>query len=164
MQLASTDGATFELSPIGYQFDASGTPGDWDANWLIVRGQVRTASGRSWTFTDPSLTTWEAQELGRWLHSAAQGQIEATAQPHEDDGSLLTFTEPNLAFSVAAVLGTQTLLRVHLSLEALPQDLPWTGRDGPALHEYSVPLTLERAQLRAAAAQWQDDLTPFPAR
>ncbi|WP_328296137.1 hypothetical protein OG218_26160 [Kineococcus sp. NBC_00420] len=164
MHLTSTDGALFELRPTGYQYPALNTPGDWDANWLNVHGQVRTAAGESWTFHDPSLTTWEAHELHRWLQAAAEGRIEPTDSPGEDGEHLLAFTEPNLAFSVASVVGEETLLRVHLSLEAVAGKPGWTAQSRPDLYEYSVPFRLDRRRLQTAAAQWSDDIASFPPR
>ena len=77
MLLTSDDGASLELRATGYQYPLPppAPPGerDWDANWLQVRGAVRTAHGLSWTFEAPCLTTWEARKLGRWLEAAAQG-------------------------------------------------------------------------------------------
>lgn len=164
MQLTSTDGAAFGLRPTGYEYPALHTPGDWDANWLTVHGQVRTAAGESWTFHDPSITTWEAQDLHHWLQAAADGSVEPTDSPGEDVADVLTFTEPNLAFSVAAVVGEEILLRVHLSLEAVTGKPGWTAQSGAGLYEYSVPFRLGRGQLRTAAAQWNDDTAPFPPR
>ncbi|WP_442906340.1 WapI family immunity protein [Kineococcus sp. NBC_00420] len=74
------------------------------------------------------------------------------------------FTEPNLAFSVAAVDGEYTTLRVHLSLEAAAGRPGWTTDPRPGIYEYSVPLRVDRAQLLTAAEQWCSDLAPFPAR
>jgi hypothetical protein len=44
MLLGSADGALVGLRPVSYQFPghASTRPGrDWDANWLVIRGEVR---------------------------------------------------------------------------------------------------------------------------
>ena len=82
---------------MGYEFSElgsarrGGTPGshvDWDANWLVVRGEVRTSDGRSWSFTDPCRMTWEGERLSWWLHAAASGDHAAGLDPAE-------FTEPN---------------------------------------------------------------------
>ncbi len=67
-----------EIHPVAYQFGANpqARPGtDWDANWLVVRGQVTTADALDWSFTDPCLTTWEAQELSAWLRGVVQGVV-----------------------------------------------------------------------------------------
>ncbi|MEW9265785.1 hypothetical protein AB1207_13590 [Kineococcus endophyticus] len=164
MQFTSTDGAAFELRPTGYEYPATNTPGDWDANWLIVHGQVHTAAGESWTFHDPSLTTWEARELHRWLKRTARGRVEPTDNPGQDAADVLAFTEPNLAFSVASVIDGETVLRVHLSLEAVAGKAGWTRETGPRLYEYSVLLKLDQRQLRAAATQWNRDISTFPPR
>ena len=163
MQLVSTDGASVDLRPVRYEFaDEPAGPGDWDANWLVIRGAVRTAAGRSWTFEDPCLTAWDARELGAWLRAAAEGRVPVTAAPDEDSAGLLAFTEPNLGFSLAARTGDDLVLRVHLSIESGPP--PRTGDAPSDLYAYSVPLRLRRADLRAAAQAWETDLTPYPPR
>jgi hypothetical protein len=164
VRLTSSDGALLELRPTGYEFPTLDTPGDWDANWLVIHGRVRTAAGGSWTFHHPSLTTWEAHDLRHWLQRAADGQVEPTDDPGRDTADVLDFTEPNLAFSVAATTGEETELRVHLSLEAVSGKPGWTKDSGPGLHECSVSLRLSRAQLLTSAAQWSHDIAPFPPR
>ena len=164
MKLLSEDGASVVLIPTGYQFGrGAAPPGEWDANWLLVRGEVRTSTGESWTFDDPCLTTWDCVELHGWLRAASRGEVAPTDTPTEDDG-LLWFTEPNVAFSIAETSGQTLVLRVHLSLESAP------GRPdvdpGPPLdlYEYVVPLRVLRAELRDAADEWQTDIAPYPAR
>jgi hypothetical protein len=158
VRLVSADGAALDLHPIRHQFPP--TPGslrDWDGNWLVIHGSVRTAAGEAWSFTDPCLTTWEARELHDWLTAAAAGRVAPTgAGAGEDD--LLTFTEPCLAFGVAALDGDRVVVRVHLSLEAAPT------RTGDELYAYSVPVELSRADLDAAARAWAADIAPFPER
>ena len=165
MQLTSTDGAAFELRPSGYEYPDLTTAGEPDANWLLLDGRVRTATGESWTFQGPDLSTWEAKELLDWLHAAAEGRLEPTDNPGSDLAThTLIFIEPNLAFSVAAVEGEHTVLRVHLSLEVAAGRPGGTAEPRPRIYEYSVPLRVDRAQLLTAAQQWSSDIAPFPAR
>jgi hypothetical protein len=165
VQLTSTDGAVVELRPSGYEYLDFTTPGELDANWLMLHGKVRTTAGESWTFEGPDLTTWEAQELLDWLHAAAEGRLEPSDDPGSDMvASTLMFIEPNLAFSVAAVEGEQRLLRVHLSLEAVVGKPGWTVELSRRIYEYSIPLRVDRAQLLTAAEQWSSDIAPFPPR
>jgi hypothetical protein len=72
--LTSFDGASVDLRITDYQFPERDAPGrrDWDANWLNICGFVTQADGRSWTFVDPSLTTWEARALAEWLQVRGQ--------------------------------------------------------------------------------------------
>ncbi|KQS65825.1 hypothetical protein [Modestobacter sp. Leaf380] len=165
MLLTSLDGASVELRPTRYQFPAAPKePGDWDANWLEVHGEVRTTAGESWKFDDSCLTTWEARELRDWLPAAADGRVPVTEAPTEDSEVLLTFTEPNLGFSVAAAEEDSLVVRVHLSLESVA-GRPGADEEAPyAFYAYSVLLRLGRGDLLAAAQAWEDDLTPFPER
>jgi hypothetical protein len=99
MQLRSPDGTSMELRIAGYQFPGHQAsvadfalnwlevwakigppPGgkwarDWDANWLQVCGSITLADGKTWAFEQPCLTTWDAQELGSWLHEVAAGTV-----------------------------------------------------------------------------------------
>ncbi len=152
------------LRPTGYQFGrGSAPPGDWDANWLLVRGEVRTATGESWSFHDPCLTTWDCVELQGWLSAASRGDVAPTDEPSEDDG-LLWFTEPNLAFSVAEISADELVLRVHLSLESGPMEPGSMPNPAPNLYEYALPLKMSRARLLSAADEWQADIAPYPNR
>ena len=165
MLLTSSDGASVELRPTRYQFPAPPSePGDWDANWLEIHGRVRTVAGESWKFDDPCLTTWEAREIGDWLRAAADGRVPVIETPTEDSEELLSFTEPNLGFSVCAREGDSLVVRVHLSLESVA-DRPGAGEEAPYdFYGYSVPLRVRRDELLAAAQAWGEDNRPFPER
>jgi hypothetical protein len=160
VHLTSDGGASVELRPLAYQFpDLPGNGGDdWDANWLVVRGDVRLADGRGWSFVEPCLTTWEARSLGSWLRAVVAGEVEPSASVDED--ALLAFAEPNVALSVAARSGGSAVVRVHLSLESRP---PWLGPDVELFH-FVVELDLPLPALTAAADDWDRELSAFPAR
>ncbi|HEU4676614.1 MAG TPA: hypothetical protein VFS29_11530 [Motilibacteraceae bacterium] len=169
MRLRSSDGTQFELRPVRYQF--AGVRGsrcgrDWDANWLVIRGDVQLADRRSWSFEDPCLTTWEARELAAWLRGVASGAVQPT--PFEGGGEERTwmFTEPNLALSLAARDDVTATVRVHLSLEARP---PWLAGDDPGedpgeLFEFFVEVTAPLNVVAQAADDWTAELATFPER
>lgn len=164
MLLNSSDGASVELRISGYQFPGYDGPArrDWDANWLHVRGNVAQADRKTWSFEDPSLTTWEAQALGTWLQGAAAGTVAVSPFGTGDPEQLLVFTEPNLAFSLESRIGDQVQVRTHLSLEALP---PWLrGEHQPDIFEYFVLVHLSAAELASAARTWTRDLAHYPER
>ena len=161
MRLSSTTGATVELSPVRYQFGSSLEPRDWDANWLVVAGRVQLPDGRSWAFTDPCLTTWEARELSSWLEDVRSGDVQPAEFGGEEDERLLVFTEPNVGFSLASRVGDAVTIRVHFSLESRP---PWLQEDDNDLFEYFVEVDLTHEALAAAAASWDRELTAFPVR
>lgn len=168
VRLNSSDGASLDLRPIRYQFrEASRRDGnwddEWDPNWLVIHGEVRTAVGDVWSFDDPCLTTWEAAELAVWLRDVSQGRITPTDAPAEDMSGFLTFVEPNLAFSVAGMDASKVAIRAHLSAEAVT-NRPVATPDPWKTYAYSITLTLSRSDLLAAARVWQDDLAPFPRR
>lgn len=159
MKLVSKDGASITLHPAAYQFEvtpASGGERDWDANWLMIQGDIRTGDGRPWTFLDPCLTTWEARRLSAWLHGVAA-----------DDGTAgrpdIAFTEPNLSFSLDGHCAGRVRLRVHFSHEALP---PWAprGHEGWQAGEYVLALDISQEDLAHAASAWDLENEQFPER
>ncbi len=63
VELASRDGGSLRLRPLGYEFPWAATDidgDDWDPNWLIIRGDIATADGATWSFEQPCLTIWDA--------------------------------------------------------------------------------------------------------
>lgn len=132
--------SSLDLRVTGYQFPDRYAVGERpggdssDANWLVVSGEVRAATGRSWSFRDPSLLTAEVTDLVSWLREVADGAVSvATAVGELDKTTLdkcvdevdeyaaagwLTFTEPNLSFAAGSYSGSMVQLLVGLSHES----------------------------------------------
>lgn len=166
MLLTSFEGPVVDLRVSGYQFPqpVATSEGDWDANWLNVHGKVTQSDGKTWTFEDPCLTTWEARTLGNWLLEAAAETVPVSPSGTGDaaEERLLSFTEPNLAFSVESWMSDHVGLRVRFSLEALP---PWLhGAQQPDIFGYVVLIRLSAAELAHAAVSWALGLTQYPER
>jgi len=167
VRLLSGDGASVGLRPVAYQFSrqvAAGAaeeptaaePGtDWDANWLMIRGDIRTADDRGWTFTEACLTTWEAERLSAWLH--------ATASRDPAGRQEAMFTEPNVSFALDGWDGELVRIRVRFSQESLPGWMP-RNFDGWQAEEYFLPLEMSCAGLAKAARSWDADRLQFPPR
>lgn len=160
MRLTSGDGSVMDLRPLRYQFGPSPEPRDWDANWLVVQGHIELRDGRTWSFTDPCLTTWEARELGSWLRAVRLGHVLPAAFDGEMDEPALAFTEPNVAFSLTDRCTGSATVRIHLSVESLP---PWL-QDAGGLFEFFVEVQLTHAALANAEAAWEQELAAFPIR
>ena len=166
MRLLSSDRALVELCPIGYQFSQAGrteTEGadctgesydNWDANWLVIQGDVRAADGRSWSFTEPCLTTWEAERLSAWLDAVSRDA---------PDRDAVVFTEPNVSFFIDGRDGDWVRMRMRFSHESLPG---WMVRDVPGWQagEYFVALEVSTTHLAGAARAWDRERQAFPAR
>jgi hypothetical protein len=172
VRLTSVDGSFVDLHVVGYQFpDRSGDgPGDdWDANWLVIRGEVNDG-GHTSVFVDPCLTTWEAGEVGAWLRGVASGAVQAAPyeggfDPYEnDDHQMLVFTEPNLGFGLSERSVAAARIRVYLSAEARPSRA-CVGTDiYAAQYAYYVALTVPPRQLEVAAGEWEAEVARFPRR
>ncbi|HEV2126617.1 MAG TPA: hypothetical protein VGW38_27980 [Chloroflexota bacterium] len=157
MELRSTTGDAVRLSPTSYQFPAGDN--DWDLNWLVMEGRV-VSGQKEWIFRDPCLTTWEARGLGEWLGGVANGTTFVVAQPPGlEDEPALTFTEPNLGFSLRDRDQQRALLWVHLSLESLPPEAQATDE-----YQHVVEFDMPTSDIASAAGQWQEELTAFPER
>jgi hypothetical protein len=163
MLLRSARGESVELRVLGYELDHTGPPTggtDTDANWLVVEGTVRRADGTTFTFADPCLLTDEAPRLSDWLRAVAGGLCEPVRawDFYDPPTGMLTFVEPDLAWSVQGYTPATVVLRVHLSAEASP---PWaTGLAG----DFYQLLDVRRDALEAAAAEWQDEIRRYPVR
>jgi hypothetical protein len=131
---------------------------------MIIAGRAHLPGDDQWQFQEPSLTTWEARELGDWLMAVAAGQVSPlplTVREDDQDG-LQRFMEPNLAFSVAQADDTEVTIRVHLSLEAAP---PARSHDEDhGLYSFFVTITCARDEVRLAGEQWAREIAAFPIR
>lgn len=143
---ATFEGSTGSLS-IGverYQFPEI-TDDDWDSNWLIINGNA-VLDGKSWSFRDPCLTTFEVERLADWLEQVSSGG---------DAKAFCGFTEPNLDFERVS----DAAVRIAFSLEALP---PWSKRDGDfGAIGFNIPID---DRLGAAVSSLRALLTRFPIR
>ena len=162
--LVSGDGASAEFRPVGYQFgvpparnaEAGESDADWDANWLMIRGEIRTADGRAWQFSEPCLTTWEAGHLSAWLQAAASQDPPG----HQDEA---VFTEPNLSFVLDGRDSERVRIRVRFAHESRPGWLPREA-SGSGDREYVLPLDVRRSELVEAVQSWDLERRPFPER
>lgn len=168
VRLLSRDGGSIELRPLAYQFDVHPAPEqgtDWDANWLVIFGEVRTVEGLGWNFVDPCLTTWNTGMVSEWLRGTVDGTVLPTPAWSDDwpvDPHFRHFTEPNVAFSLAERTPSRIRLRIHLSLEALPPSL--RGDDRPELFAYFVNIDTDADSVSAAADVWDLECQAFAVR
>lgn len=143
--------ATFEgptgslrIGAEGYQFPEIADE-HWDSNWLIITGDA-VLDGKSWSFRDPCLTTFEIERLANWLDQVSSGKVEQ---------AFCGFVEPNLDF----VQVSDATLRIAFSLEALPL---WSRSDGDfGAIEIDIPID---HRLGAAASSLRALLARFPIR
>lgn len=152
MRLGSGDGDSVVLEVLGYEFpQAHGRMDRWDKNWLDIQGIVRVSGGRSWGFTHPCLTTFEAERLGSWLRDIRIGQ--AT--------SMLFFTEPLLDFQAEPTRDGSVKISIGLGHEASPPSeliQPGDARD------FLVVVTLSLQDLDQAITDWDRACTKFSER
>jgi hypothetical protein len=92
-----------------------------------------------------------------------QGAVEPVSP--DDEGLLtpsLTFTEPNLAFSLATRTADTVELRVHLSYESAP---PWLDiEERRNMWQFFVIVRMATAELAEVANMWDKGWPAFPER
>ena len=167
MRLISDDGASIDLSIVGYQFPSApagrrrGDIEDWDANWLVIRGAVHTADGHQWGFSEPCLTTGEAASLQRFLQQVAEAEESVVAEQGERTPKL-AFTEPELSHAALDVDSESDprIVEVHLSHGAAPPP----GSRQPEVDGTTVTIRMSVSAWRLAAHAWSTELADHPQR
>lgn len=153
MLLRGRYGSELELRIVGYQFpDERFDP--WDSNWLLVSIRVVSPQG-TWEVVDPSLTTWEAQQVARWLDALSR-RADLLA------GRALGLTEPNLTLWARPLPAEpdRVLVQACFALELRP---PWLKAVAGTAN-LCVDLDVTRPELAAAASSLREDLARFPQR
>jgi hypothetical protein len=102
-------GATFEITALGYQFEAGASNGH-DLNRLRIQVRISGPDGTR-SAADCCLLTWELRELHQWLRLCASSEV-GTAEP------MLDFVEPELALEFVG--GDPMLLRVETTAAQNP--------------------------------------------
>lgn len=163
MELVGIAGSPrFRLTVLGYQFsDAAARADPYDANWLMVKFHGQTDAA-GWTQIDPCLLTWELRELAEWFSRVAEREPQVVTEVTYDQRGrdAVTFTEPNVAFSVADYPSEDAaVIRVHISFVSLD------GADEPdEIYGEHIDLVLARDAILDAAAALESDLQRYPAR
>lgn len=109
MKLNSSNGNSFQLKIVGYEFPDIKDDYD-DSNWLMIQIDV-TSSKNTWNATFPSLSTFEVEQLVNWLNST---------DSIKDNPQGLGFIEPCLDFQFSTDPDGQQLLNVFCMNEMSP--------------------------------------------
>jgi hypothetical protein len=148
MKLQGDKGNLFELEITGYR-SPEVVDRFWEANWLTVQCRVHHPRG-DWTYTGPSLTTFELEQLARWLDGAAAGNPDPKAG---------YFTESHLTFIYAPP--PAAAIEVRFAFEAAP---PWLTDRNHRLDGAVVNFPLALNDPRLCAQDLRAALARFPQR
>jgi hypothetical protein len=148
MTFTGIDNQTVELKITNYQYPDI-NDGDWDGNWLNIYLNVKSKVGH-WQTVDPSLTTWEVQELINWFDT-----LSINLQPEYAD---MSFTEPNLSFELLNDFkADKKTFRLKFNLESRPQ----TATDDK---EYFVDVIADNNELKKLSTSLKIELDKYPER
>lgn len=148
MIIEGIDNQTVEIKITNYQYPAS-LDRDWDGNWLNIYLKVESKVG-NWQTVDPSLTTWEIQELIDWLNDLANN-----TKPKWTD---MEFTEPNLSLYLQNNFNDiNKLIRIKFDLESRP-------KSAIVDKEYFVDFEANNSELKRLADDLTSELKIYPIR
>ena len=148
MIFKGTNGQTVELRITNYQFP-NNNEGDWDGNWLHIYLKVDSKCGK-WQTIDPSLTTWEVQELINWFNNLSDNR--------DVQYRVMLFTEPNLSFELHNLPSDkEKKISIKFNLESRPKS---ASED----KEYFVDILAANDELKRIADELKDELERYPER
>ncbi len=148
MTFKGIDDQTVELKITNYQFPEN-QDGDWDVNWLSIYLKIDSIVGK-WQTIDPSLTTWEVQEVIDWFDKLSKDK--------EPEFRLMTFTEPNLSFELLNEPTDSTkLIRIKFDLES-------RSKSATDDKDYFVDISADKDELNTITKGLKDELSKYPER
>jgi hypothetical protein len=144
------DCSKFELNILRYESPVS--PNEYDSNWLVIEVDVKNSEG-SWKVVNPSLLTWEAEELYNWILAISKKE---SVEPVRD------FYEPNLTFRLIESDDNTNIIRINFGAESRP---PWVKKIPPWEENKSwVKIEISREDLFKAVKDLGAQLKQFPKR
>jgi hypothetical protein len=145
LQLTGRNDHSVTLTITGYEFPNAEGLDEFDANWLVIRADVRNDDG-NWRKSSACLLTSEVAALADWLDSP---------------GGELDFIEPNLTFECIDRSADEARLIVWFELELRPD---WANSGVAGQRDLSADLTVSRSELTQASRELRDQLAAFPSR
>ena len=148
MIIKGVDNQFVELKITNYQYPTS-LDRDWDGNWLNIYLKVESKVG-NWQTVDPSLTTWEIQEIIEWFNDLANN-----SKPKWTD---MEFTEPNLSLYLKNNFNDlKKRIRIKFDLECRP-------KSATEDKEYFVDFEVDNIELKRLADELTSELKRYPIR
>ncbi len=148
MKILGINSQTVELRITNYQFPET-SDRDYDGNWLNIYLNVDSELGK-WQIIDPSLLTWEVDELINWFLTLSNNR--------EPDYRNLEFIEPNLSFELLNYpTDPVKQIKLKFQLESRPKS---ANEDD----EYFVVFEANRENLKQLANDLTSELKKYPMR
>ena len=148
MIINGVDNQTVEIKITNYQYPAS-LDKDLDGNWLNIYLKVESKVG-NWQTVDPSLTTWEIQELIDWFKDLANNS--------KPKWTNMEFTEPNLYLYLKNNFDDiNKQIRIKFDLESKP-------KSATADKEYFVDFEADNSELKRIGRDLTTELKKYPIR
>jgi len=148
MIINGVNNQTVEFKIINYQFPASRDK-EYDGNWLTIYLNVNSHFG-NWQVTDPSLLTWEIEELIGWFRI-----LSINTKP---EYTYQEFIEPNLSFHLLNNFNDSVKqIKISFDLESRP-------KSAEVDKEYFVIFEANNNDLKGIANDLEKELKKYPVR
>ncbi|HOF00857.1 MAG TPA: hypothetical protein PK385_00645 [Spirochaetota bacterium] len=138
--------SSLQLKIVNYQFPETNDK-DYDGNWLLVEIRVNI-DDLNWKKTDPSLLTWEFNEISEWFYNLSKD-----INPKWKE---LVFIEPNIRFDYDKN-DKKTVVIIYFDLELLPDN--WDKNK-----ECFIKFELTKEDLYNIGKMFEEELNKFPIR
>ena len=148
MIIEGINNQTVEIKITNYQFPDT-KDREYDGNWLNIYLKVKSDMG-NWQTVDPSLLTWEVQELIDWFEKLSRNE-----KPRWKEQG---FIEPNLSFSL---LNSYDDFEKKFIIEFKLESGPLSAKDDD---KYFVEFHANNLTLSDIAKGFRDELTKYPER
>jgi len=148
MIIKGVDNQEIDFKVTNYQFPNI-TDDEWDRNWLNIYIKVISKFG-NWQTIDPSLTTWEVQQIVEWLDDLAN---DVTPEWLDQE-----FTEPNLTLKLLnKVTDPIKIIRMSFDHESKPQS-------ASDYKEVFIDIEADKTELKRMSNDLRIELSKYPTR
>lgn len=148
MIIEGINNQTVEIRITNYQFPNT-KDREYDGNWLNIYLKVKSDTG-NWQTVDPSLLTWEVQELIDWFE-----QLSRNEKPRWKEQG---FVEPNLSFYL---LNSHNDFEKKFIIEFKLESRPLSAKDD---EKYFMEFHTTNSRLTDIAKGFRDELAKYPER
>ena len=148
MVIEGINNQSVEIRVNNYQFPETDDR-DYDGNWLNIYLNVESELG-NWQTVDPSLLTWEIQELIDWLV-----QLSKNEKPKWKE---IVFIEPNLSFHL---MNSHDDLKKKIKIEFNLESRPRSAKEDD---ECFVEFIASNTELKNISNGFRSELSKCPVR
>ena len=148
MVIKGINNQSVEIRVNNYQFPETDDR-NYDGNWLHIYLNVRSDMG-NWQSVDPSLLTWEIQELIDWLDQLSKNE--------KSKWKKMDFIEPNISFEL---MNSENDLKKRIKIEFNAESRPASAKEDI---DYFIEFIASNEEIKNIANGFRKELSKYPVR